>query len=150
MMGLRNFVGVAGWLKASPLTPSTTPIISQVGGEFETLSQFGIAARRSAELCLHHLTRKTPRAYQGQQNRNSGQRASSRSCARTSLLVGCQEAETTCMGRSDCFAGRLRLPNCPFQPIRPGLNAEPSGYELRFCVAGKLQVMLTAKGIGVI
>ena len=61
-----------------------------------------------------------PRYICSQANRNSGQRAAS----------GCSTRRE------------------PFQPIRPGLPAEPSGYVLRFAVAD-LAGTLTAKGIGV-
>lgn len=77
MIGVRNFVGVAGRQKASPPTPDTTPIISLVGGDTEILSKSAIVAGRSAELCLAHLRAKHLGSSYSQRNRNSGQRAAS-------------------------------------------------------------------------
>ena len=91
-----------------------------VTGENEILSQFIAIAGRSAELCPTHFTGQTLRKFYSRANRNSGQRAAS----------GCSTRRE------------------PFQPIRPGLPAEPSGYLLRFAVAD-LAGTLTAKGIGV-
>lgn len=56
MIRMRNFVGVAEWPKASPLTPRPTPIISQVSGDDNSF-QFVTSEGRSAELCLHRGTR---------------------------------------------------------------------------------------------
>jgi len=55
MIDVRNFVGVAEWPKASPLTPFPTPPISQVSGD-DSPSKFAIVAGRSAELCPAHFT----------------------------------------------------------------------------------------------
>ena len=105
-------------------------------------------AGRSAEFCPAHFTGQTLRTYVQSTESKSGQRAASGCGTRNS---GAKSDTGTLLRsrRSEAGSTPVRTANFPFHPIRPGLNAEPSGYELRFCVAGKRLVFPTAKGIGV-
>lgn len=150
MMGMRFTCGPAEWKgnlrRNSPLSGPHL-IVKRNSGENVSLSQFDIYAARSAELCAAHGNGPNTSDVQGHNESKSGQRVASRCGTRSRLRRESQEAETLCKGRSDRLAGKLRL--TPFQPIRPGLHAEPSGYVLRFVWASRRQVSPTAKGIGV-
>lgn len=124
--------------------------------------QFAIAGR-SAELCLHRGTRaKHFGMQQGQQNRNSGQRAASR-CGTRNRFVAQQELfantrrlpkkagnmESVSSGGRAALAGlvggsspsRIAPRFKPFQPIRPGPNRRSlrANGLLRFFLAGMRQ-----------
>ena len=129
--------------------------------EFHSSKLLAIAGR-SAEFCLAHLRAKHFGHICSQQNRNSGQRAASGCSTRNNRGASWMDTYASCRavenpkGKGYCnppsrdASSRYRVlpPRIPFKPIRPGPYAEPSGYVLRFCVAG-IRRYATAKGIGV-
>jgi hypothetical protein len=171
-MRIRSRV-LAASLPAGEPGDTLGPFAELVHRQNVNLSQLDIIAARSAELCVPGGFRaKHFGSISGQQGRNSGQRAASRCSTRLERVggvpMGSGTSEEMPSDRPSrvavsSFRARRSVPDNPhgrlplparlilferFQPIRPGPNAEPSGYELRPWVAGKRQVILTAKGIG--
>jgi hypothetical protein len=182
MMYLR--IPLSGWgcwlADRLPVFPVTSPPKSAVTPANDKSTKFIASAARSAELCAAHLRAKHLGTQQGQTNRNSGQRAGSRSCTRTLSWRGveghtvgglrgparkprygthCRRPSGSCPKKPlDCFyqgttASGYRTPpprNIPFHPLRPGPKCRGRKASiLRFRLAGKRQVILTAQGIGV-
>jgi len=166
MTEISVFVGASGQrhFRFAPGAATLAPRITECESAKHP-NQLDTLAGRSAEFCPAHFTGQTLRKQDSQQNRNSGQRASNRSCTRTSLRgaswtdtnASCRAVENpkdngNCNPPSRDASSEYPISSprkVSFQPIRPGLNAEPSGYVLRFCLAERAQRRLTAKGIGV-
>jgi len=144
MMGVRNLSGLlVGRLPAGGPNHGPDQFLSTTGDE-NNLLQFDRIASRSAELCAAHGNGPNTSDVQGHNESKSGQRAASRCGTRTTMGVESGHTSRASLPEYPALAHQI-----PFQPIRPGLHAEPSGYVLRFVWASWRQVSPTAKGIGV-